>query len=63
LLAPILERQYASYKELEALLLKNSPVVSLGMIGNKSVTSLGITFNYFVQSHVDEEDMEFAFLT
>jgi hypothetical protein len=64
LLAPILERQYASYRrELEALVSKDSPVVGLGMIGNQSLTSLGITSNYFAEPHTDDEDMGFAFLT
>jgi len=63
-LAPILERQYTSYRrELEALLLKDSPIISLRMVGNQSLTTLGITANYFAQPHVDEEDMGFAFLT
>jgi hypothetical protein len=64
LLAPHLERLFGSFmKDLSEMLAKSEPSMFLGTIGGCSLTTLGITSNYFAMPHLDLEDLGFAFLT
>jgi len=63
LLAPIIHHQFGSYvKDLECLLDDKNLPMCLRRVGNQSLTTLGITSNYFIQPYVNEKDMGFAFL-
>ena len=61
--APIIKRQFVSYlKELEELVSKKGTILNFEKMANWCLTTLRITLNYFVQPHVNHEDVGFVFL-
>ena len=62
-LYPVISRHFASHvQEVENMLDGGVVPMCLGRTGRKGLTTLGITSNYFVQPHLDLQDMGFAFL-